>query len=170
MTFTSASTGMKFGVAGPARDDVEVDVVGDSRAGDTPEIPAEIEAPGLVDAIQRVHAGGGEAVDLERLVVGELGQVSDVAARRDHQVPGRVRVLVQERDGAVTGVHEQRRVGGERTGRLVAEDAARLARRPAGCTRGATAPRAASSWAVSTSHLALDGPLPPTLATRWATR
>ena len=49
-----------------------------------------------------------------------------MAARRDHEVPGRVRELVQERDRGVARVHAQRLVGGERACRLDAEDAALL--------------------------------------------
>ena len=36
---------MKF-VPRPARDDMEVDVVGDAGARDAPEVPAEVEASG----------------------------------------------------------------------------------------------------------------------------
>ena len=56
-------------IAGPPRDDVEMDVVGDTRAGDPAEVPAEVEAGRAIRARQDVDGGDGQTVDLERLVV-----------------------------------------------------------------------------------------------------
>ena len=56
-------------VAGPARDDVQMDVVGDPRAGDSAEVPAEVEAVRPVDAGERVDGVAREAVDREGLLV-----------------------------------------------------------------------------------------------------
>ena len=96
-----------------------------------PRFQPRLKPPGPVDASSVVDRGDGETVDLERLVVRQIGQRSDVAARRDHQVSGRVRVLVQERDRRVAACTRSDSSGGERAGRLVAEDAARPARPPA---------------------------------------
>ena len=75
---------------------------------------------------ERLDRSDGETVDLERLVVRQIGQRSDMAVRRDHQVSGRVRVLVQERDRRVAVVNEERIGRVERACRLVAEHTADL--------------------------------------------
>ena len=48
-------------VAGPARHDVQVDVVDHAGAGDPPEVPADVVPLRRVDLSQRTHAGGGTA-------------------------------------------------------------------------------------------------------------
>ena len=73
---------------------------------DPAEVPAEVEAAGPVDARERVDRCDGETVDLERLVVRELRERADVPPRRDHEVAGRVRVLVQQRDRRVAVAHD----------------------------------------------------------------
>ena len=100
-----------------------MDVVGDSGTRGLPEIPAEVEPARAVDAVQRVDRVDGEAVDLERLLFGELTELADVTARRDHEVPGRVRVLVQERERGVAEDDEQRLVRGDGACGFVAEHA-----------------------------------------------
>ncbi len=54
-------------VAGPARHDVQVTVVGDPRTGDAADVPAEVVALGPVRRGERVEALRAEPVDLERL-------------------------------------------------------------------------------------------------------
>ena len=48
-----------------------MDVVGDSRAGDVAEVPAQVEATRPVDA-ERLDRGDGETVDLEHLVARQI--------------------------------------------------------------------------------------------------
>jgi hypothetical protein len=67
-------------VSGPARHDVEMDVVGDARPRDATEVPAEVEPFRAVGASENVDGRNGEPVDLERLVVGEFAEGTDVAA------------------------------------------------------------------------------------------
>lgn len=99
-------------------------MVGDARAGDVTEVPAEVEAAGTVDPSENVDAGYSETMNLERLVVGQLTQRADVAARRDDEVAGRVRVLVEDRERDAADVYTERLVLGQTPGGLVAEDAA----------------------------------------------
>ena len=91
-----------------------------------PRFQPRLNPSGAVDARQHVDGGDGEAMDLERLVVRELGERTDVAPWGDHEMPGRVRVLVQERDRRLAVVDAERLVRRERACRLVAEDAAVL--------------------------------------------
>jgi hypothetical protein len=77
-------------------------------------------APGHHSA-EYVDGRNAEAVDLERLVVGELTERADVAARRDHEVSGRVRKLVQERDCSIALVHPEGFVVRQGARRLHAE-------------------------------------------------
>ena len=87
---------------------MQVDVVGDARARDAAEVPAEVEPARAVDALEDVDGGDGQAMDLERLVVGQLGELAHVAARSDHEMPGRVWELVQEHQRGRARVHAQR--------------------------------------------------------------
>src|SRR6266480_3984380 len=73
-------------VAGPAGDDVLVHVVDDPGAGNSAEVPAEVVALRLIDSRERAEPLGGEAMDLERLVVVELAEVADVPERGHQQV------------------------------------------------------------------------------------
>ena len=115
--------GHEVRVARPAWDDVLVDVVGDAGACRMAEVPAEVESARAVHAVERVDRGDGEAVDLECLLVGELAELADVTARRDHEVPRRVRVLVQEGERGIAEDDEERLLGRDRARGLVAEDA-----------------------------------------------
>ena len=94
-------------VAGPARHDVQVDVVDHAGAGDPAEVPADVVPLRRVELCQRAHAGGGQAVELEHFLGSELAVFTDVPDRRDHEVAGRIRVLVQERDGVLAAVDDQ---------------------------------------------------------------
>src|SRR6188508_1207881 len=100
--------GHEVRVSGPARDNMEMDVVRDSRTGDATEVPAQVEATWSVNGAERLDCGDRLAVDLEHLVARKFGKRSDVAPWSDHEVPGRVRVLVHERDRRVAAVDEER--------------------------------------------------------------
>jgi hypothetical protein len=62
-------------------------VVDDPGARDAAQVPAQIRAVGPVGRRERLKCLGGEAVDLERLVVLELAELRAVPVRRHHQVP-----------------------------------------------------------------------------------
>ena len=72
-----------------------------------PRFQPEVEPVGPIDPCERVDPCDGEAIDLEHLVVRERTELSDVAAWRHHEMPGRVRVLVQERDGRLARAEEE---------------------------------------------------------------
>ena len=67
--------GHEVRVARPARDDVQVHVVGDARSGWTTEVPAQVEAVAAVGAAEGVDACDGQPVELERFLVGEVTEV-----------------------------------------------------------------------------------------------
>src|SRR6476469_8875042 len=77
-----AEHGHEARVAVPAWDDMQVEMVDDPGAGCSTEVPAEVETVWRVLAAQRSDAVGGQPVDVERLLVGELDEVGDVAAWR----------------------------------------------------------------------------------------
>ena len=78
ITFTSASTGMKFVSPSPARDDVQVDVVDDPGARDAAEVPAEVVAlrprrPARARRPRSRRAGGSRAPPRRRARRGRRG-------------------------------------------------------------------------------------------------
>jgi RTX calcium-binding nonapeptide repeat (4 copies) len=89
---------------------VKVDVVDDAGARDSPEVPAEVVALRCVDLRERADSVVCEAMDLQRLVVRQLAEFTNVPVRRHHEVPGRVRVLVDEHHGTPAPVHDERRL------------------------------------------------------------
>ena len=103
-----------------------MDVIRDAGARDPTEVPAEVEASRAVQALERGYGRDDETVDLECLVCGQLAEHTDVPARGDHEVPRRVRELVQDRDRVAPSMDEERRVLSEAAGGLLAEHAAHL--------------------------------------------
>src|SRR5512145_234359 len=75
-------------VAGPARDDMLVQVRRDPRTRDGALVHAQVEAVRAADRPDRAHGRLGHGGDLMRLVVGELGVVRNVTVRTHHQVTG----------------------------------------------------------------------------------
>src|SRR5262249_31994194 len=49
----------------------------------------------------------GEAVDLERLLVGQVAELTDVSDRRDHQMAGGVRELVQQHERLLAAMDDE---------------------------------------------------------------
>ena len=80
--FHIGENGHEVGISGPARDDVEVDVVDDAGTGGAPEIPADVVALRREEPAERLDRSRRQAVDLERLAVVELGEVADMPKRR----------------------------------------------------------------------------------------
>jgi len=102
---------------------VDVHVVGDTRTGDVSEVPAEVEAVGVVGPFEHIDADDGQAMEIERLAVVELPERADVADRGGHQVSRRVGELVQEHQGTRSAVDEERRLDRHLACGLGAEDA-----------------------------------------------
>jgi micrococcal nuclease len=124
--FDVGENGHEVRISAPARHDVQMDVIGDARAGRVPEVPAQVEAAGAVHTLEHVYGLDGEPVHVERLFVREVGEAGDVPVGGHHQMARGVRVLVQEDEGRVTTVHEQRLSRVDRARRLVAERTALL--------------------------------------------
>jgi hypothetical protein len=114
----------EVGVAGPPWDDVDVDVVDDPRSCHPPQVPAEVVTLRVHGLVEHLERGGGQLVHLERLVVGDVAETARVRVRRDHEVAGGVRELVQEDERVLAPVHHEPLFVRAR-GR-VAEDAASL--------------------------------------------
>jgi hypothetical protein len=108
-TLTSASTEHRHEVriASPAWDEVQVDVVCDACTCNAAEIPAEVVALRPVDLRERAHALRRETMRLQGLFVVELGKVSDVARRGDHQVSRCVRELVEQHKRFPASVNDE---------------------------------------------------------------
>src|SRR5437879_3398054 len=81
-------------VAVPARDNVQMDVVLDPGAGNTADVPAEVEAVRRVLGTERVECARREAMHLGRLRIGERAEVIGVPLRGNEHMPGRVGELV----------------------------------------------------------------------------
>ena len=94
-------------VAGPARHDVQVHVVDETGAGDPAEVPADVVALRRVGLCECGHCTLREAVQVKRLLVGEVAELTHMAERRDKQVAGGVRELVQERERTPAAVDDE---------------------------------------------------------------
>jgi hypothetical protein len=88
--------GHEVGIAGPAREDVEVEVAGDSGAGSAAEVHAEVEAlrvinifEGYLDALGEDHHFG------EDFWIGGW-QVGSMLVGHDHDVAGGVRKRIKD--------------------------------------------------------------------------
>ena len=124
-TLTSARTGMKFVSPAQRGHDVLMEVAGDRATGGLAEVPPDVERIRPVDGTQRRDRVDRESMDVGRLVRVQLSQLGDVAPGRDHQVPGGVRKLVEQREGPLAARDDEARLP-ERPRALVAEHAGRL--------------------------------------------
>src|SRR5262249_42339097 len=94
-------------VPGPARHDVLVNVVEDPCAGNAAQVPAQVVALRPVYGREGAQSLPSQAMDLQRLVVLEVAEIADVPVRRDHDVPRRVRELVQEHERLPSAIDDQ---------------------------------------------------------------
>ena len=62
----------EVGIALPARNHVLVNVIDDSGAGGSTEVPADVEAVGLVGAAEHLERADGQSVNLARLLAAQL--------------------------------------------------------------------------------------------------
>ncbi len=82
-------------------------MIDDSGSGDPAEVPAEVVALRAVDLSERGEPALGDPVDLERLLVRKVGELAYMPVGGDHQVPGRVRKLVQEHECVLTTMNDE---------------------------------------------------------------
>ena len=90
-----ADGGHEVGVAGPARQDVHVEVFGDSGSGGASEIHADVEALRAVGLAQSRLAELGEVHHLVRHLFRRGVEVGQVRVRDDERVAADVRVEVE---------------------------------------------------------------------------
>ena len=86
---------------------MQVDVVDDPSSGDSTEVPAQVVALRSVQLAECAHPCRGEAMKLEHLVVVQLPVLADVSNRRSHEVPRRIRELVQQDDAALVAMDDE---------------------------------------------------------------
>lgn len=99
---------MKF-VSPPARNDVQMQVLGDTRAGNLTEVQAEIESIGVHRVAQRRYAFARQPHDLNQLLIIQRREVTDMAVGRHHEVPRRVGKRVEHHQACpTTGDNEAR--------------------------------------------------------------
>ncbi len=103
---------------------MEMNVVGNARAGDATEVPAEVVALRLEYLGKGADALIGEAVNLQGLFVGELRELSEMTHGSNEQMSGRIGELVQEDERVPSSVHDEALVVVALVGE--AEDAALL--------------------------------------------
>jgi len=84
--------GHEVGVAIPARQDVEVDVAGDTGSGDSADIEAYVEAVTMVGGADIFFCLASVAHEFDPLGFGEILNAGDMTKRSDHHVPVGVRV------------------------------------------------------------------------------
>jgi len=96
--------GHEVRVAIPARDDVDVQMLDDARAGAFAEIDAEIEAVGAHDFGERVLTATRELHEVGHFLHGQSIQVGRLFVGHRHHVPASVGIFVEQRKtGAVPG-------------------------------------------------------------------
>ena len=116
-------------IAQVAKSAGQLSVVDDACACDPAEVPAQVVALRAHRLGERPEPSGGEGMDLGRLVRAELAELALVPRGRHHQVPGRVRVLVQQHERAPPAVHRERRLVVRRARGAAEQAALQLVRR-----------------------------------------
>jgi hypothetical protein len=86
----------EIGVAEPAWDDVDVEVLENSRASNFAEVDADVEAVGFHELGEGVLATASEFHQIGHLFVGEAIHVTDLFVGNDHQVAASVGVSVEQ--------------------------------------------------------------------------
>ena len=131
-----------------------------------PRFQPRLKPCGPIVCVEHGERRGAQAVDLERLLVVERRRDSRVAERRDHQVAGGVRELVEEHEGALPPMDDEPVLVGSAAPR--GRRRSRADRPRSGCTRAAREPRAGACVACIRSWrgVLLDarlstGPDPP---------
>ena len=89
----------EVGVCRPARNDVLVQVIGDTRAGDSALVHADIEAFAVRDLRENAHRRLGKRTDLGELLPGRLVIHRNVTVRADQKMTAVVGVQVQQHVG-----------------------------------------------------------------------
>src|SRR5918996_740618 len=105
--FRISGNGHEVGGAVPSRDDVPVEVIRNPGAGGHAQVHADVEPIRLHRFLQRLHASLHQALHVQRLVVLDLLELTDVAERGYHQVTAVVRVLVQHGERQLASRHDQ---------------------------------------------------------------
>src|SRR5918998_3324731 len=97
----------EVGVPAPARHRVLVQVVGDPRAGDRALVHADVEPVRPGDGTHHPHGRLGELAQLGDLGGREVGVVGPVPVGHQHQVPGVVRVQVEDGEDGLAARDDQ---------------------------------------------------------------
>lgn len=88
--------GHEIGVALPTGHDVEVEVFDDAGSGHPAEVESDIESIGAQGLAQGIHAAAGQLHQFEHFVVGEIGEVGDLAVGNDHEMAAVVGVIIEQ--------------------------------------------------------------------------
>jgi hypothetical protein len=97
----------EIGVAIPARDNVDMHMVGQSRAGASAEIDADVEAVGLNRKRKDLLSVPCQFGHLKKFFVVRLAEIGDVSDRRNEQMPVVIREAIHHRD-AVFGMPQDK--------------------------------------------------------------
>ena len=102
-----ADDGHEIGIARPAGHDVDVQVIGNARAGDFAEVDAHVKAIRLHHGGKRGHAAAGELPQVQQFLIGKAVQIRHFLVGNDHQMAAIVGITVQHGvAGAVARDHE----------------------------------------------------------------
>ena len=85
-----------------------VQVVGNSRAAHLALVNTNVEAVVVRHLAQNLHGELGQLRDLQGFRLGRIVVEGNVAVRAHEQVPGVVRVKVENHEGMLAAVHNQR--------------------------------------------------------------
>ena len=83
-------------IAVPARHDVKMDVVVDSRTAGTPEVCTEVETFGAHCCIQRLNGFARRSHDVQQLLIGQLIEARHLTVRHNHHVAAVVRIAIHD--------------------------------------------------------------------------
>ena len=93
--------GNKVGVSFPARNDMEMQMTGNTSSRTFPHIEAYIETIGLVDLLQNLLAPTGQGHHFSQFGTCCIGECGHMPVGNDHQVACRVRESIQNEESVL---------------------------------------------------------------------
>jgi hypothetical protein len=96
--------GHEIGVAGPAWDDVDMEVIGDSGASDAAEVDADVEAVGFHDLGEGILTPAGKDHEVGEFGFGEVVEVRGLTVRDDEEMAAVVGIGIEKCEaGSIAG-------------------------------------------------------------------
>jgi len=102
-----ADGGHEIGIADPAGNDVEMEMVIDSGSGGFAKIPADIKSLRFHAFLEQGLGVTTEMPEFEDFLFGEVTHVRDLSVGDRHEMPGRVGIPVHDEKGLFAADHDE---------------------------------------------------------------